>query len=596
MHGRFLPFPRAGFIGAAALIGALLLVGVYLRARSEALAEAMAVGHQRLGLYTATIRGAVDRLAYLPGVIARDRQMVELLKEVRPDRVDAANRKLEAINDLAQSASLYIMNGRGVTVAASNWNTDISYVGRDYSFRPYFHRAMAGGTGRLFGIGVTTLLPGYFLAAPVKDNDGTVLGAVVVKIDLEPLEQDWGRSSDAVMVTDEDGVVILTSRPDWKYAVDGAISDELRHRLSVTQRYGDIPIRPLGRQTLGALQGGASLERSGGATYVGQSQRLEEEGWTVHFLADWDTLERRVLATTLLAGVGWVAFVLLLMVVRQRRQVLKAKLAARDQLERMVAQRTEALSAEINHHQRTERHLRETQDELIHAGRMAALGQMSAAIAHELNQPLAAIRTFVASSKLLVERGELAAVAGNLGMIGDLGTRMADIIRHLRVFARKSPTQTQPLDPAASIARALILLEPRLRDAGIELVGPLGSGGAKVAGDAGRLDQVFVNLFANAIDALSDQPARRIVTRIESDGAQVMIQVRDSGPGLAPEVMDKVFEPFFTTKEVGEGLGLGLSLSYGIVRDMGGAIRVENAEGGGAVFTLTFPALAGDAP
>jgi len=582
--------PIAGMLVLAVLLGGLVVAWVYQRARTEALDGALVVGQQRLGLYASTIRAALDRFSYLPATIALDREVIEVLSG-NPGHAAALSVKLETINTSARSASLYVMNERGVTVAASNWRTETSYVGNDYSFRPYFTQVMTTGVGRFFGIGVTTKLPGYFLASAVRDAAGRIIGSVVVKIDLETLEEDWGGGDGAVMVTDEDGMVILTSRPQWKYAVDGPVTAELRHKLDVTQRYGAVPLHPLGRRALLQLGEAARLERVGESTFVAQAQALDEEGWAIHYLADWEVMESNVRSTAALAGLGWVAFILLLLYLRQRRLVLKAKLDARDTLELLVAQRTEALSAEIVERQRTERHLRETQDELIHAGKMAALGQMSAAIAHELNQPLAAIQTFVASSRIFVERGDAETTGTNLSMIDDLCRRMADIIRHLRVFARKSPVASQAMDPAASVSRAVALLAVRLRQAYIDLVWTPPQG-LRVAGDPGRLDQVFVNLLANAIDAVSDAPARRILVEAVPVGGEVVISVADSGPGLSPEVADRVFEPFFSTKEVGEGLGLGLSLSYGIIRDMGGSIRAENRAGGGAVFVITLPATA----
>ncbi|WP_141400411.1 ATP-binding protein [Magnetospirillum sp. 15-1] len=582
--------PISGMLVLAALLGGLVVAWVYQRARTEALDGALVVGQQRLGLYASTIRAALDRFSYLPATIALDREVIEVLSG-NPGHAAALSIKLETINTSARSASLYVMNERGVTVAASNWRTETSYVGNDYSFRPYFTQVMTTGVGRFFGIGVTTKLPGYFLASAVRDAAGRIIGSVVVKIDLETLEEDWGGGDGAVMVTDEDGMVILTSRPQWKYAVDGPVTAELRHKLDVTQRYGAVPLHPLGRRALLQLGEAARLERVGESTFVAQAQALDEEGWAIHYLADWEVMESNVRSTAALAGLGWVAFILLLLYLRQRRLVLKAKLDARDTLELLVAQRTEALSAEIVERQRTERHLRETQDELIHAGKMAALGQMSAAIAHELNQPLAAIQTFVASSRIFLERGNAETTGTNLSMIDDLCRRMADIIRHLRVFARKSPVASQAMDPAASVSRAVALLAVRVRQADIDLVWTPPQG-LRVAGDPGRLDQVFVNLLANAIDAVSDAPARRILVEAVPVGGEVVISVADSGPGLSPEVADRVFEPFFSTKEVGEGLGLGLSLSYGIIRDMGGSIRAENRAGGGAVFVITLPATA----
>ncbi len=583
--------PIAGMLVLAALLGGLVVAWVYRQARTEALDNALVTGQQRLGLYASTIRAALDRFSYLPATIALDRQVIEVLSG-NPAQAAALSTKLETINTSARSASLYVMNARGVTVAASNWRTETSYVGNDYSFRPYFTQVMTTGVGRFFGIGVTTKLPGYFLASAVRGASGEVIGSVVVKIDLETLEEDWGGGDGAVMVTDEDGMVILTSRPQWKYAVDGPVTAQLRHKLDVTQRYGAVPLHPLERRALLQLGEAARLERVGESTFVAQAQALDEEGWAIHYLADWEAMESNVRSTAALAGLGWIAFILLLLYLRQRRLVLKAKLDARDTLEALVAQRTEALSAEIVERQRTERHLRETQDELIHAGKMAALGQMSAAIAHELNQPLAAIQTFVASSRIFLERGDAETTGTNLSMIDDLCRRMAEIIRHLRVFARKSPVASQAVDPAASVSRAVALLAVRLRQADIDLVWTPPQG-LRVAGDPGRLDQVFVNLLANAIDAVADAPARRILLDAVPVGGEVVVAVADSGPGLPPEVVDRVFEPFFTTKEVGEGLGLGLSLSYGIIRDMGGSIRAENRAGGGAVFIITLPNVSG---
>ncbi|CUW40969.1 sensor histidine kinase, transcriptional regulator of C4-dicarboxylate transport [Magnetospirillum sp. XM-1] len=579
--------PVVGMLALAALLGGLVVAWVYQRARAEALDGALVMGQQRLGLYASTIRAALDRFSYLPATIALDREVIEVL-EGEPDRADALSAKLETINAGARSASLYVMDRKGVTVSASNWRTPLSYVGNDYSFRPYFTQVMSAGAGHFFGIGVTTKLPGYFLASGVRGRAGDIIGAVVVKIDLETLEEDWGRGGDAVMVTDEDGVVILTSRPEWKYAVDGPVTEELRRKLDAIQRYGAVQLRALERRVLLSLGDAARLERNGDARFVAQAQALDEEGWTIHYLADWEAMESNVRSTAALAGLGWIAFILLLLYLRQRRLVLKAKLDARDTLEALVALRTEALSAEIVERQRTEHHLRETQDELIHAGKMAALGQMSAAIAHELNQPLAAIQTFVASSRIFVERGDAATAGTNLSMIDDLCRRMAEIIRHLRVFARKSPVTPQVTDPAASVSRAVALLAVRLRQAEIDLVWNPPEG-LMVSGDPGRLDQVFVNLLANAIDAVADAPARRIVIDAVRVGGEVAVSVADSGPGLPSDVADRVFEPFFTTKEVGEGLGLGLSLSYGIIRDMGGSIRADNRAGGGAVFVITLP-------
>ena len=248
---------------------------------------------------------------------------------------------------------------------------------------------------------------------------------------------------------------------------------------------------------------------------------------------------------------------------------------ARDELERKVEERTADLM--------------EAQEGLIHAGKMAALGQMSAAIAHELNQPLAAIQTFVASTRIFAERGDAATVAENLAMIDDLTRRMAEITGHLKTFARKTPGRRLPVSIARTVERALMLVDSSLRQDGVQVARDIPES-AWMLGDEIRLEQVFVNLLRNAADAMKGGKARRLsVTAADTDTAFWTVRVADTGTGIAIADIDKLFDPFFSTKEVGQGLGLGLSLSYGIVRDFGGSIRAENNPDGGAAFVVQLP-------
>ncbi len=573
----------------AVVVGVVVVVATYGWARAKALDAAGEAGRQRLGLYASTIRNALDRFSYLPATIAIDRDVLELLEHPDPARVDDINRRLERINVKARSAALYLMDASGTTLAASNWNTPTSYVGADYSFRPYFIQVMGGGAGHFFGIGVTTKLPGYFLASAVLDREDRIVGAVVVKIDLEGLEKEWAEANEKVLVTDENAITILASRPEWKYTIDGRLDPPLQAVLNKTQRYGEMAIRPLNVGRRQPLTEALRLTVIDGVPYVVQSEPYPEEGWTIHYLIGWDETLQRVRGTAALAGIAWVAMVLLLLYLRQRRIANRARQEASEELERTVALRTQALSAEIAERQRTERELRGTQDELIHAGKMAALGQMSAAIAHELNQPLAAIQTFIASSRIFLERVDLKTVAANLVMVEDLGNRMAQIIRHLRIFARKSPAERVAVDLSACVERALLLLDAPLRLGQVVVERRL-LPGCLVRGDQLRLEQVFVNLIRNALDSLAGAATKRLELEMVRDGDTVVVRVADSGGGIPPEALSRMFEPFFTTKDVGEGLGLGLSLSYAIVADMGGAIHADNRPEGGAVFTITLAA------
>jgi two-component system C4-dicarboxylate transport sensor histidine kinase DctB len=294
-----------------------------------------------------------------------------------------------------------------------------------------------------------------------------------------------------------------------------------------------------------------------------------------------------------------------LYVIERHRAYVMEKAAA-EQLKAQVEERTRdlresnaSLQTEIDGHRHTEARLRTTQNELVQAGKLAALGQMSAALAHEINQPLAAIRTFMASAKIFARRGDLGQVVSNLDLITDLAERMARITGHLKTFARKSePGHPEPVQVDRAIDGTLFLLENQIKAAGV-VVDKTVEPDLWVLGHAVQLEQVILNLVRNALDSVGDQEHGRItITAQASEGqvsksqvskSHVLIKVADNGPGIPASQIDQIFDPFFTTKALGKGLGLGLSISYGIVQDFGGQIHARNLPGGGAELTVELP-------
>ena len=254
--------------------------------------------------------------------------------------------------------------------------------------------------------------------------------------------------------------------------------------------------------------------------------------------------------------------------------------AANVQLEREIAER-EAAEAE----------LRRAQDDLIQAGKLAALGQMSAALSHEFNQPLAAIRSYADNAQLLIERNREAEACGNLRLIKDLTARMAEISKHLMTFARKPRSELRPVALAEVLDETLDFLRIRLERAGAEVAVDQPDRSLAVRAGRVRLQHVILNLVANALDAMRDNPRPRLEIAVREKDGRVAISLRDHGPGIPEDQLGRIFDPFFTTKDVGEGLGLGLSISYNIVKDFDGSLRAENHPEGGAVFTIELPLL-----
>ncbi|MEE8290372.1 MAG: ATP-binding protein [Candidatus Tectomicrobia bacterium] len=345
----------------AVILLALSLVGVAVTWQSARITESLALdelrqtGSQRLNLYASSLKGALEKHASLPFVLSRNKDILAFLQT--PDDtvlLTTVHLHLDETKEVAGSAALFIMNRDGIAVASS----DRRFVGQDYSFRPYFKDARAGRQGRYFAIGATTGLPGYFLAHAIKQGDW-LLGVAVVKIDLEPLQQDWDRSGENVLVTDRHTIVALSSRPDWRYRSLEPLSPEVLEELKETKQYGKKEPRPLdivekrngtdGTHTLTLREEpqGENLEVSDSTelqSYLAQSLDLTEFGWRLHIYSDLAPVDSRVRSAVIIAVFTVVILILLYLYVRQRRLGTRAKHEARRQLTDAIESISEGFS------------------------------------------------------------------------------------------------------------------------------------------------------------------------------------------------------------------------------------------------------------
>src|SRR5690606_27638603 len=349
--------------------------------------------------------------------------------------------------------------------------------------------------------------------------------------------------------------------------------------LVEVRRYAEQALQPLAHQVHRHIDDDADWARvegpDGNRDYLWQRLHLAEEGWTLHLLSEPVGLADSVRSYRLAAAGVWMTFAFLLLFLFQRRKNQRLQAGIRERLEREVGLR----SAE----------LREAQDGLGQAAKMAALGQMAGALAHEINQPLTALQMQLGSLRLLASSGRPEAVHEGLQRIDALLQRMAALTSHLKTFARKTPAGlSERLCLGDVLDQALQLLAPRMRSEQVELRMQIDEK-AEVLGDAIRIEQVILNLLHNALDAMAESEPRMLLVRIARGDDYCLLSVEDSGGGIAEETLGRVFEPFFTTKPVGQGLGLGLAVSYGIVRDLGGSLEAHNGALG-AVFTLRLPA------
>jgi two-component system C4-dicarboxylate transport sensor histidine kinase DctB len=574
-----------------AVVCLALVLAVERLVRFSAFADAQETADGTLRQTVNALEGYLRRFETLPALLARQTEVRDFLTTLPgPAGVGAMNLWLKDTNRVIEASDLYLIGPDGTTRAASNFDREDSFIGQNFAFRPYFTQAAAGGQGRFFALGTTSGVRGYYFASPFQNTSGQIVGVVALKIGVEDMEASWQAKTHQTLVTDPEGIVFMATDSLLLFRALQPLSPEQMARTAASRRYVDQPLDLLGQGE--GQDAGRRLLTLAGATgvvreYLILGRDMPAAGWTVQVLLDTAPLRAQV-------RLAVAAFVLLLGIALssswalwQRRARLSERIAlqarAQADLESQVAERTVDL-------RKANDELHRIQADLVQAGKLAALGRMSAALSHEINQPLAAARTYADSAALLMDRGDLARARDNIDQILSLIDRMAAIARHLRSVARKPDEPLKTLSLAKAVADAVQIAEARLSASGMTVRIDIPDTLPPVLGGPVRLQQVIVNLLSNAADAMDGTGGTIDLAATASDG-RVTLTVRDHGPGVARAIRDRIFDPFFTTKTVGSGLGLGLSISYNIMQDFGGDLRVANHPDGGAVFSVVMHAV-----
>jgi two-component system, NtrC family, C4-dicarboxylate transport sensor histidine kinase DctB len=602
------PRRRLGLWVMLLLVCAALAAVAYRYAEDAAIERLRLSGAQRLDTYAASLEHLLSKYDFLPGTFELNKDVIALLRRPGDEALRLeVNSYLERVNRLAGSTTIYIVNLDGVTQAASNWRAPDSFVGDKIAFRPYVRDALRGMPGGFYGVGTTRGEPGYYFARGIY-HDGRMLGVATVKVNIESLESGWADAGGRALLTDAHGVVFLSSVPEWKYRTLAPLAPAVRQELEQSRQYVSHPLAPLGLRDARALDGRARIVTGPPPAHgpmLSQSRALATRNWQMVYLSDLAPARASARAAALLTVLSEALAIMLVLYARQRHRLGRQRQRARedlqrafDQLETLVAERTVSLQRmtrdlrdENAVRRQAEEQLRKAQSELIQAGKMAVLGQLSAGITHELNQPLTALRTMSDNARVLIERGRLADASANLATISQLVERMGLLTGQLRQFARKSDTRPSAVPVADAVTAALFLVERRIAQERVGFRMATHPRDLYALCDSNRLQQVLVNLFGNALDAMemAGSAPRQLVVDATRDGARVLITVTDSGPGIPDDVRAHLFEPFFTTKPQGKGLGLGLAISEQIVRESGGQLRAESPPEGGARFIIDLP-------
>ncbi|MGH8432900.1 MAG: sensor histidine kinase [Pseudomonas sp.] len=599
-----LPLPIIALMLACGFVAYYISAQIGIRTLAES-------GERQLELHARAVESEISTHTYLPSLLELESSVSRLLLNPTDYRRDRVNEYLEGLNRRSGSRAVYVLDRSGRVLATSNWRDADSFQGEDLAFRAYFQDAIQGKPGRFYGIGSTTGEAGYYLAHGLR-YQGKIIGVAVVKIRLDPLEQRWERARLEAFVSDENGIIILSSDPTRRLKAVRPLSTETKTKLADSLQYHWTTLeelQPLTRQRIAAdaelLTLTASAENGGEPqpiSYLAQTRRLNDPPWGFSLLSPVQDVRREAASHGMLAAVACALLAFLLIAWNERRKVIATRLAAREalqqannELERKIAERTadlrssnERLKAQIRERQQAEISLRKTQDDLVQAGKLAVIGQMSTSIAHELNQPLAALRTLSGNTVRFLQRGALDTASSNLATINELVDRMGRITGSLRAFARRSDDSGEA-QLGKAVDAALFLLHPRLQRTPLRIHRAYSD--ACLAIDQTRLEQILVNLIVNAIDAMHGQSDRQLWLDGQAQDQRYLLQIRDNGPGIPPSVRVHLFEPFFTTKPGEQGLGLGLTLSASLAAAAGGHLSVQHMENGGTAFELNLPLL-----
>ncbi|ASP21968.1 C4-dicarboxylate transport sensor protein DctB [Antarctobacter heliothermus] len=522
----------------------------------------------RLALYSGNLLSEIRRNAIVPQLLARDPALISALNS---QDFSQSSQRLISFADEIGAASLMLLDRDGRAVAA----TDRNRLGESHREAAYFFDALRSNT-TVFTALAQEAGNYSFTYARRMDSGGETVGVIMVEVDLAKFEGDWARITDAVIVTNSEGKIILSTEPRWRglelkealqrQPAEGAIERAIRATADWTAQQADAYLR------------GEAVMRIDG--------KILFQNWTLTTFTTYTSVRERVNAVLALEIMGFALLAALVFYALSRQSALRMALFQRDATELRAL--NARLSREIAERERVQKNLAVAEQSLAQSSKLAALGEMSAAVSHELNQPLAAMKTYLAGARLLLRRNRPDEALSAFHRIDDLIERMGAITRQLKSFARKGQEQLSPVDMSEALASSLAMMEPQLKSRRVKITKILPDGPVRVMGDRMRIEQVLVNLLRNALDATKsvDDPQVEIIL---AAGETATLTVRDNGTGI--EELDALFEPFYTTKLPGDGVGLGLAISSGIVSELGGRLTARNGEDGGAVFEMQLPVL-----
>ncbi len=522
----------------------------------------------RLALYGSNVISELQRASIVPQILAQDPEVIWALRA--SDFSDITARFSGFVEEIG-AVSLILADLQGRVVASTHGEV----IGLSHQAQSYFTAAMSSPQTGFTLLQAPSGQTRFFYARRILSYDQPI-GVIAVEVDLQKFEQAWRGISDTVLVADAQGQILLATEPRWRgINIAAALMREppknaIERAMRVTSNWTSVAADTY-------LQGAAVLR---------MESKIPFQDWRVISFTAYSGVREKVNGWLALETMSFALFFATLFYLINRRMAgrLISFQKESDELKLLNQQ----LHWEVLERKKIQETLAVAEQSLAQHSKLAALGEMSAAVSHELNQPLAAMKTYLAGASLLLKRKRPEEALAALGRIDGLIERMGAITKQLKSYARKGGEKLQPVDMVEALGSALAIMEPQLSHSKVALAKILPKESAVVMADRLRIEQVLINLLRNAIDAVKASENPEIVVSINSSD-DIVLSVRDNGVGLSD--LDTLFEPFHTTKPAGDGVGLGLAISSGILSELDGRLTARNAAAGGAVFEITLPAF-----
>ena len=572
--------PRKIVLAVAILI--VLLLVSFLFGRHYDLTQAQQQAQRQVNQLSHYLETELTRFAAIPHLVTDNQLLTAFISDIN---LDADNQAVQPINnylaDIQQASGasdVYVLNNAGDVVASSNWQLDYTYIGNNFAFRPYFYQALAGKKVAYFALGLRSNERGIYFSEPIHHGN-KVIGVVVLKVNVSKFESDRqllnNSQSSHFYLSLADNVIAMSDIQSWRLNTMQPIDAAQQQYFTRSRHYLDympkvIDAQQRNSQGVPVLQISEANKRS---KYVPATAAIHRLKAQMTVLVDMSLVNIAQFPRLVWITVIYVSVLLGFYALMARFAGYKKLLYSRHSLEQEVIERTQALE--------------KAQTALVQSAKLATIGQLSAGINHEINQPLSAMSTYLVSAKRLIIKGDVTQAAENIVIVQSLIERVHKIVGQLKHFSKPAQTQLREQILAQLLKNAMVIASPQLKHDDVSVKDAQIADSIKVWVDGVKFEQVLVNLITNASHAMAQSPERELSFEIEQFEGRVKLSILDTGPGIEQHALGTIFEPFYSTKS-SNGLGLGLSISKQIINSFNGCLTAHNRPHGGAQFIITL--------